>query len=47
LRPVAGVDIGTAEDQEKLEKKQLYFRCERHAVRAAEIAASLLARIAG
>jgi hypothetical protein len=42
-----GCDIGTAEGQAKFEKEQLYFRCERHTVRAAEIAASLLARNAG
>jgi hypothetical protein len=42
-----GCDIGAAEGQAKFEKEQLYFRCERDTVWAAEITASLLARNAG
>lgn len=39
-----GCDIGSPEGQLKFEKEQLYLRCERYTVRAAEIAATLLVR---
>jgi len=39
-----GCDISTPEGQAKFEKEQLYTRCERYTSRAAEIAATLLAK---
>jgi len=39
-----GCDIGTAEGRARFEKEQLYTRCESYTLRAAEIAAILLAK---
>ncbi len=39
-----GCDISTPEGQARFEKEQLYTRCERYTSRAAEIAATLLAK---
>lgn len=39
-----GCDIGTPAGQARFEKEQLYQRCERYTLRAAEIAATLLVK---
>lgn len=42
-----GCDIGTPEGQDNFNRQELYIRCERYTLRAAEIAAALLAKNGG